>query len=416
MFQPFELFIGLRYTRAKRRNHFISFISLISILGIALGVWALITVISVMNGFESELRERILGMTSHATISAYNGAMRDWDSVIQQAETHPEVIGAAPYVESQLMLLKGGEVNGAIARGVLPQQERKVADVEDKMVVGSFDSLKAGEWNIVLGSELARALRLRLFDKVTVVSPQTNITAAGFIPRLKTFTLTGVFELGMNEYDSGLVFLHAADAGKLMRMPEGGVTGVRLKLTDMFEAGRIGEEVANEVGEQYWVSDWTQRHANFFKAIKTERRVMFIILTLIVAVAAFNIISTLIMVVTDKQSDIAILRTLGASPRSIMKVFIIQGTMVGVLGTLIGMVTGALSGAYIGDVIAYVEQLFQFKFLAPDVYYISDLPSELRWPNVFMAGGFAFLVSILATLYPAWRAARVQPAEALRYE
>ncbi|MGM0564166.1 MAG: lipoprotein-releasing ABC transporter permease subunit [Pseudomonadota bacterium] len=416
MFQPYEFFVGLRYTRAKRRNHFISFISLISILGIALGVWALITVISVMNGFESELRDRILGMASHATISAYDGAMHDWSDVMEQAGDHPQVVGAAPYVESQLMLLKGGEVHGAISRGVLPEREREVASIEEEMVAGRFDSLKAGEWNIVLGAELARALALRVGDKITVISPQTNITAAGFIPRLKTFTLSGVFELGMHEYDSGLVFMHSADAARLKRMPEGAVTGVRLKLRDMFQAREVAGEVAESLGEQYWVSDWTRRHANFFRAIKTERRVMFIILTLIVAVAAFNIISTLIMVVTDKRSDIAILRTLGASPRSIMGVFIIQGTMVGVLGTLIGMATGALSGAYIGDVIALIEQGFGFKFLAPDVYYISDLPSELRWANVFVAGAFAFLVSILATLYPAWRAAQIQPAEALRHE
>ncbi len=416
MFQPYEFFIGLRYTRAKRRNNFISFISLISIFGIAIGVWALITIISVMNGFESELRNRILGMASHATISDYSGVLQDWDSVLEQVKGHKDVLGAAPYVEGQLMLSSGGKVSGAISRGILPQYEGEVADVEDKMVAGRINSLQAGDWNIILGKELAYALRLGLGDKVTVITPQTNITAAGFIPRLKTFTVSGVFELGMHEYDSALVFMHSVDAAKLFRMPKGSVTGVRLKLTDMFNARQTAQEVADTLGEAYWVDDWTRRHANFFSAIKTERMVMFIILTLIVAVAAFNIISTLIMVVTDKQADIAILRTLGASPRSIMKIFMVQGTMVGVIGTIIGMITGAISGAYIGQAISAVESLFNFKFLAADVYYISDLPSELRLENVLVAGLFAFIVSILATIYPAWRAAQVQPAEALRYE
>ncbi len=416
MFQPYELFIGLRYTRARRRNHFISFISLISILGIAIGVWALITIISVMNGFESELRNRILGMASHATISDYSGALPHWGSVLEQAKQHDDVTGAAPYVEGQLMLSSGGQVSGAIARGILPQYERDVADIEEKIQAGRLDSLQGGAWNIVLGKELAYSLRLRLGDKVTIITPQTNVTAAGFMPRLKTFTVSGIFELGMHEYDSALVFMHAEDAGKLFRLPKGSVTGIRLKLTDMFQAHKIAEDVASTLDDSYWVSDWTRRHANFFSAIKTERMVMFIILTLIVAVAAFNIISTLIMVVTDKQADIAILRTLGASPRSIMLVFMVQGTMVGVMGTLIGMLAGAISGAYIGEAIALVESTFGFKFLAPDVYYISDLPSELRWQNVLTAGGFAFVVSVLATLYPARRAAKVQPAEALRYE
>lgn len=416
MYQPFEFFVGLRYTRAKRRNNFISFISLISIGGIAIGVWALITIISVMNGFESELRNRILGMASHATISSYDGALRDWDTVLKQVKSHPDVLGAAPYVEGQLMLSSGGKVSGSIARGILPSYESNVADVEEKMVAGRVESLAPGSWNIILGRELAYALRLNLGDKVTIITPQTNITAAGFIPRLKTFTVSGIFELGMHEYDSALVFMHAQDAAKLMRMPKDSVTGVRLKLTDMFNARQTAEEVAETLSDVYWVSDWTRRHSNFFSAIKTERMVMFIILTLIVAVAAFNIISTLIMVVTDKQADIAILRTLGASPRSIMKIFMVQGTMVGVIGTLIGMLTGAISGAYIGEAIAAVENLFGFKFLAADVYYISDLPSELRWENVLTAGVFAFIVSVLATIYPAWRAAQVQPAEALRYE
>ena len=416
MFQPYEFFIGLRYICAKRRNNFISFISLISIFGIAIGVWALITIMSVMNGFESELRNRILGMASHATISDYSGVLQDWDSILERVKDHKEVLGAAPYVEGQLMLSSGGKLGGAIIRGILPQHEGEVADVENKMLAGRIDDLQAGKWNIILGKELAYSLRLKLGDKVTAITPQTNITAAGFMPRLKTFTVSGVFELGMHEYDSALVFMHSQDAAKLFRMPEGSVTGVRLKLTDMFNARQTAQKVAETLGETYWIDDWTRRHSSFFSAIETERMVMFIILILIVAVAAFNIISTLIMVVTDKQADIAILRTLGASPHNIMKIFMVQGTMVGVIGTIIGMIAGAISGTYIGEVIAAIEVLFDFKFLAADVYYISDLPSELRLENVLVAGLCAFVISILATIYPAWRATQVQPAEALRYE
>lgn len=416
MYQPLPLFLGLRYTRAKRRDQFVSFISLISILGIAIGVWALITIISVMNGFESELRNRILGMASHATIAPYGGHLDDWQSVLQQSQQNPHVQGAAPYVEGQLMLSHRGRVSGALLRGIEPEMESHVADIEAKMKIGSLNSLQAGKWNIVLGNELLRALGLQVGDRVTVITPEANITAAGFIPRLKTFTISGMFELGMHEYDSALVLMHHSDSAKLLRMPAGSVSGVRLKLDDIYNARPIAEALSQELGGAYKVRDWTFRHSNLFRAIKTEQRVMAIILLLIIGVAAFNIISTLIMVVTDKRADIAILRTLGATPATIMLIFIVQGTMVGVIGTIIGMITGSLSGAYIGEIIAFFEDLFHFKVLAADVYYISDLPSELRLSNVLIAGAFSFAISMLVTLYPAWRAAKINPAEALRYE
>lgn len=416
MYQPFSLFLGLRYTRAKRRNQFVSFISLISILGIAIGVWALITIISVMNGFESELRNRILGMASHATISPYQGQLHDWQPILHKVDQNSHVFGAAPYIDGQVMLSHQGRVSGAILRGIEPDLEDQVSDISTKMKAGDLHSLKAGEWNIVLGVEMLQALGLAVGDRVTVITPEANITAAGFIPRLKTFTISGAFELGMHEYDSAFVFMHASDSAKLLRMPTGSVTGIRLKLDDIYNARNIGEQISAELGGSYKVHDWTYRHRNIFRAIKTEQRVMSIILFLIIAVAAFNIISTLIMVVTDKRADIAILRTLGATPFAIMKIFIVQGTMVGIIGTMIGMITGSLSGLYIGEIIGFIERLFNFKVLAADVYYINDLPSELRIVNVLVAGAFSFAISMLVTLYPAWRAAKIQPAEALRYE
>lgn len=415
MFYPLELFIGFRYTRAKRRNHFISFISLISILGITLGVATLITVISVMNGFEKELRERILSMASHATVSQLGGQLADWQGLIDRLRDYPEVVGVAPYVEGEVMLNNGNRVSGSLIRGILPDYEKNVSEVADKMVAGDLHLLKAGEYGIVVGSELALMLNLQVGDRVTVITPQANTTPVGIMPRLKRFTVVGIFEVGMYEYDRTLAFMHLEDAAKLMRLEES-VSGIRLKLEDMFEARQIAHHLEVNLGEHFWVSDWTRRHSNFFKAVKTERRVMFIILALILTVAAFNIVSTLIMVVTDKQGDIAILRTLGATPGSIMMIFIILGTVIGLFGALVGMGTGVVLALNVETVIAWAESLFHVKFLAPDVYYISDLPSDLHWSDVAKIGGLAFVLSVLATLYPAWRAARTLPAEALRYE
>ena len=415
MFRPLELFVGLRYTRAKRRNHFISFISLTSILGIALGITALITVLSVMNGFETELRERILGMASHATISGSTAGLENWKTVAERAQQHERVLGAAPYVTAQVMLSAGESVSGSLLRGVLPQREPEVSEAVQKMLVGKLGDLQAGGYGIILGKELAFAMGVRAGDKITVVTPQATVTPAGILPRLKRFTVIGLFEVGMYEYDRNLAFVHIDDAAKLMRL-EDRVTGVRLKLDDLFQAPRVVREIAQALGGRYFISDWTRQHANFFRAIQTEKRVMFIILLLIVAVAAFNIVSTLVMVVTDKQGDIAILRTLGMTPGSVMVIFIVQGALIGLVGTALGVVGGISLALNVETIVPAIESLFGVRFLSPDVYYISDLPSELHWDDVVRIGGVAFVLSLIATLYPAWRAARTQPAQALRYE
>ena len=415
MFKPYELFVGLRYTRAKRRNHFISFISLSSMLGIALGVTALITVLSVMNGFEKELRERILGMAAHATISTFGGRLPAWEDVAERAAGNRHVLDSAPYVQGETMLTHGKQVSGALIRGILPASEAKVSDVWEHMKFGSIDDLRAGEYGIVLGSELAYSLGVRKGDPVTVISPQATVSPAGVLPRLRRFTVTGIFDVGMYEYDRGVAMMHMEDAAKLFSLGDN-VTGVRLKLDDMFLAPYIAREIASRFPADIRVEDWTRQHANFFKAVKTEKRVMFVILTLIVAVAAFNIVSTLVMVVTDKQADIAILRTLGATPRSIMSVFIVQGAVIGIFGTLLGVIGGVLLALNVETIVPALERLFNTQFLAADVYYISDLPSELHWDDVWLMAIVAFSLSLLATLYPAWRASRTQPAEALRYE
>jgi len=415
MFHPLSLFIGLRYTRAKRRTHFISFISLTSMMGIALGVTALITVLSVMNGFEKELRQRILGMASHASIQGYDGGLRDWQHVIDTMRKDPRIIGAAPYIQKEGMLTLGQQVNGTIINGVLPDEEPKVSEVGNKMLFGSIKDLQPGEFNIILGKELARSLGVLTGDKVTLVAPQANVTPAGILPRLKRFTVTGVFEVGMYEYDSALALVHMQDAAKLFGM-EDAVTGVRLKVADIFEAPRIVQDVAHELTGDYLVSDWSRQHANFFRALKIEKRMMFIILFLIVAVAAFNIISTMVMVVTDKTSEIAILRTLGAAPRTIMRIFMVQGTIIGVIGTVLGAVGGVSLALNVATLVPMIEHLFSVQFLPADVYYISDFPSDLHWNDVFFITATSFGLSLLATVYPAWRASRMQPAEALRYE
>lgn len=415
MFRPLEAYIGLRYTRAKRRNHFISFISLTSILGISLGVAALITVLSVMNGFENELRERILGMASHATITGYSGTLDDWPGLVGVARQQPHVVGAAPYVQAEAMLAKGRFVHGAFIRGILPHDEPEVSEINQFMVQGSLDDLAAGRFNIILGSSLARALGAQLGDKLALVAPQARVTPAGILPRIRRFTVAGIFEVDHDQFDAGLALVHLEDAAKLFRLNDK-ISGLRLKLDDLYLAPRVSREIANELGGRYWVRDWTQHHANFFRAIRTEKRVMFIILTLIVAVAAFNIVSTLVMVVTDKQADIAILRTLGAKPSSVMTIFIIQGTVIGLFGTLVGAAGGIALATNVEVIVPGIEQFFNVKFLSPDVYYISDVPSEMRWSDVSLISVVAFVMSVLATVYPAWRASRTQPAEALRYE
>jgi lipoprotein-releasing system permease protein len=382
-------------------------------MGVFLGVAALITVLSVMNGFEKELRERILGMASHATVTELRGQLSQWRLLDREVSSMPHVEGVAPYIQVEAMLTNGRLVSGALTRGVLPGTEENVSDVDQHMKSGSIDDLKPGKYGIVIGSELARALGLGLNDKV--ITPQAGVTPAGILPRLRRFTVVGIFEVGMYEYDRATAFIHIEDAAKLYNMGSR-VTGLRLKLDDMFQAPQIAHDIETKLGSDYWVSDWTKRHANFFKAVKTEKRVMFIILLLIVSVAAFNIVSTMVMVVTDKQTDIAILRTLGLSPGRIMAIFIIQGSVIGLMGTLLGIAGGVVLALNVETIVPAIEQLFHTKFLPADVYYISELPSDLHSLDVVRIGLVAFLLSVLATLYPAWRAARTQPAEALRYE
>lgn len=415
MYQPLALFVGLRYTRAKRRNHFISFISLISILGIVLGVTALITVMSVMNGFEKEIRHRILGAASHGTISAAATPLRDWRDVVARASRHPEVVGAAPYVDGEGMLTSGSQVHGTLIRGVLPDAEPHVSEFDRRMVIGGLGDLEAGAYRIVLGVELARKLGVLIGDKVTLITPRATMTPVGMIPRLKRFTVSGVFDMGMFEYDSTLALLHIDDAAKLFEM-DGAVSGIRLRLNDLFLAPRVTRELAGQLPGSFRVSDWTQQHVNYFRAVKTEKRVMFIILLLIVSVAAFNIVSTLVMLVTDKQSDIAVLRTLGATPGSIMRIFIIQGTVVGLIGTVCGVAGGVLLASNVGVIVPAIEHFFNVSFFPADVYYISEIPSDMHRSDVVTIAIVSFLLTVLATIYPAWRASRIQPAEALRYE
>jgi lipoprotein-releasing system permease protein len=413
--QPYELFIGLRYTRAKRRNHFISVIALISMLGIALGVSALIVVLSVMNGFQKELRTRILGVASHVQIGGVGNRLEPWRAVMQTAQTHAEVVAAAPFVMAQSMLSFGSAVQGAVIRGIDPEAESRVAEVGKHMKSGTLDALRPGEFGIVLGAELARALTVRLGETVVLIAPQGQVTPAGILPRLRQFRVVGVFEVGMYEYDFGLAYIHLADAQRLYRL-EDAVSGVRLRIKDLLAAPRVARELAQQMPGEVYVSDWTRSHANFFRAVEIEKRVMFIILTLIVAVATFNIVSALVMAVTDKQADIAILRTLGAAPGSVMKIFIVQGALMGVIGTIVGIAGGVALALNIDVVVPFIEQALGIRFLAKDVYYISDLPSDLQSSDVFVIAGLSLVLTLLATLYPSWRAARVSPAEALRYE
>lgn len=416
----YEWWIGLTYTRAKKRlgqkNPFISFISLISVLGTALGVAALIVVLSVMNGFQHELRTRILGVASHIEIRGVGDALSDWHTVAADAARHPQVIAAAPYVQEQALLSNGGNVRGVMLRGVLPGEEDRVADFARHLKGGKLTDLIPGEFGIVLGSELAYALQAQVGDKVTVIAPEGVVTPVAVLPRMKQFRVVGIFEVGMYEYDSGLALIHLADAQKLYRLGDR-VSGVRLKLDDLFAAPQVARELAARyLQTDAYVYDWTKSHANFFRAVAIEKNMMFLILMLIVAVAAFNIVSTLVMAVTDKQADIAILRTLGASPASIMRIFIVQGALIGLIGLAAGVCGGVALALNVKTVVPFIEHLLGVQFLAKDVYYITELPSELHWSDVGIITGVSFVLTLLATLYPSWRAAKINPAQALRYE
>jgi lipoprotein-releasing system permease protein len=412
----YEILLGLRYVRAKRRNGFISFISLISTLGLALGIAALITVLSVMNGFQKELRTRILGVASHVQITGYDNELTDWQQVADRALQNTEVKAAAPYVSEQAMLSFDQTVRGAMVRGVLPAAEDGVADFSQHMRAGSLTDLRPGSFGVVLGIELARALRVQVGEKVTLIAPQGLVTPAAVLPRLKQFTVVGVFEAGHFEYDASLALIHMQDAQTLYRM-EDRVSGVRLKLGDLFDAPRVARDLhAQMSGDGLLVGDWTRQHANFFRAIAIEKNMMFIILMLIVAVAAFNIVSMLIMVVTDKQADIAILRTLGASPASMMAVFIVQGAIIGGGGLLLGVAGGVALASNLDVVVPAIEAIAGVSLWSAEVYFIPELPSEILWSDVLTVTVIGGLLTLAATLYPSWRASRVQPAEALRYE
>jgi lipoprotein-releasing system permease protein len=411
----YELLVGLRYTRAKRRNHFISFISLTSMLGIALGVAALIVVLSVMNGFQKEVRARILGVVSHVQITGAENRLADWQAVAREAGEHPAVVAAAPFVNAQGMLMFGASVRGVVVRGVVPELEQKVAEIGLHMVAGRLESLEPGRFGIVIGSELARALGARVGDKITLIAPQGLVTPAGILPRLKQFTVEGIFDIGMFEYDSTLALIQLEDAQKLYGMGDA-ASGVRLKLRDLFQSREVTRDLFARLRGDLYISDWTRSHANYFRAVQIEKTMMFIILLLIVAVAAFNIVSTLVMAVTDKLPDIAILRTLGASPGGIMKIFVVQGALIGVIGTLIGVAGGVALALNIDVVVPFLERLLSVQFLSREVYYITELPSDLQSNDVVSIALVSLFLSLIATLYPSWRAARVNPAEALRYE
>jgi len=413
--QPLSLFIGLRYTRAKRQNHYISFISLASMLGIALGIAALITVMSVMNGFQKEVRARILGVTAHVQVMGTETGLEKWQAARDVAMKNPDVVATAPFVNGQGLLAYSSSVRGAMVRGILPADEDTVADLGRSMRVGELTSLVPEAYNIILGADMARQLGARMGTKLMLITPQFSATPAGMVPRTRSFTVSGIFSSGHYEYDSTLALIHMRDAQVLFRLGEN-VTGIRLKLKDTDRARSVSRMLGDTLKIDGYVTDWTRQNEVYFRAVEIEKRMMFIILALIIAVAAFNLVSTLVMVVTDKHPDIAILRTLGASPGMIMKIFVVQGAVIGVIGTLIGVVAGVLLALNIDVIVPFIETVIGAKMLSPEVYFLSDMPSDLRSSDVWITVVIAVSLSLAATLYPSWRASRVNPAEALRYE
>jgi lipoprotein-releasing system permease protein len=413
---PFEWRIGLRYLRAKRRNHFISFISLISFLGIALGILALITILSIMNGFHEEIRSRMLSMTAHMTVSGIGDKLDNWQQLAAEIKHNSVILAAAPNVSRLALVANGGRSQGAQIKGILPDWETQVSHIGAHFQVGSLSGLVAGEFSIILGKELASSLGVSVGDKVTLVTPEGANTAVGFVPKMKRFKVVGLFEVGMHEYDGALAYIHLEDAQVLFGFNHNEVSGLQLNVSDMFDIPRMREGLSETITRTVYVSDWTQQHANFFAALQLEKRMMFIGLALIVMVAAFNIISTMVMAVTDKRSDIAILRTLGASPLSIMTIFVVQGMAIGLIGMLLGVAGGVGIALNIDVIVPFLEHLFGFKFFPANVFYISFVPSHLEWSDVWQVSIMTFVLTLLATLYPAWQAAQLQPAEALRYE
>ena len=415
---PYELALGWRYTRAgraTRRNGFISFISGVSMLGIALGVAALIIVLSVMNGFQKEVRDRMLSVVAHIEIFTPQGdALPDPSLTLQEARRHPEVLGAAPFIAVQALLARGDTMKGAIVRGIDPEREPEVADMDSALKQEVLQRLVPGQFGIVLGADLARSLGVRTGDPVTLIAPSGQVTPAGVVPRLKQMTVVGTFDSGHYEYDSTLAMLHMEDAQRIFRLE--GPTGIRLRIRDLHQAREVAQQLAGSLSGDLLISDWTRQNKSWFAAVQLEKRMMFIILTLIVAVAAFNLVSTLVMTVTDKRADIAILRTLGASPASIMGIFVVQGAMVGVIGTLAGLVLGLAIACNIDVIVPAIEQAFHASFLPKDIYLISRMPSDPQQGDILPITVISLLLAFVATLYPSWRASRVNPAEALRYE
>ena len=416
MIRPYELAIGLRYIKAKRRTRFISFITATSILGIVIGVWALISVLSVMNGFDRELKSRILAVASHVRVSGDAGWLYDWQKTMSSIDQVARVEAQAPYILSHGMLKANNRVNPVIVRGVEPKLESAVSSIADSMIAGSMEQLRHGEYGIVIGEDLASAIgNVEVGDKLTLISSVGRSSPIGVMPRLKRFTLVGIFNLNFFEHDSGLAIVHIDDLAKLQRSGNA-VSGLRLKTQDAFESPLVSKELRNLLGPRFRVFDWTLEYSNLFEALKIERRVMFIILFLIVAVAAFNIVSTLVMLVADKNSDIAVLRTIGVTPTSVMAIFVVHGFVIGIIGTILGVAAGVVTGLNLETLIPWAEELFGTQLFPDQVYIITKFPAELIWNNVFVIAVAALLMSFLATIYPAWRASKVQPAEALRYD
>lgn len=416
MFRPLFVFIGTRYTRAKRRNHFVSFISLTSIIGLALGVVVMIVVLSVMNGFDHEMRTRVLGMVPHATLET-GEAISDWPSLAVKVKQNPQVLAVAPFTQMQGLLTNDGKVSKVLLNGIDPGLERQVSIIDNFMQQGKLDDLAPGSFGIVIGDKAAAKLGVAIGDKLTFVAPEVTVTPGGMFPRMKRFTVVGIFHVGAGELDGYLGVTNLQDLARLHRWKPDQVQGLRLKFDDLFQAPRVAWTIAQQLGEdRYYARDWTRTHGNLYQAIRMEKAMIGLLLLLIVAVAAFNIISTLVMVVNDKKGDIAILRTLGATPGQIMRIFMVQGTVIGVIGTFVGALVGMFAALNVSAAIAGLEGLIGHKFLNADVYFIDYLPSQLQSDDVLMVCGAALVLSFLATLYPAWRAARTQPAEALRYE